>query len=179
MKNKKLRFMLLLAVIAAALVTAAAATAASITATATLTGAGALSLNAPATASLGTTLTGVDQTISYAPVLGVVDARGSGAGWNLTMAATTFADTGGHTLAAGTVNSATAACHSGSTCTAPTSSVTYPITLSTTASKVFNAALNTGLGQIDVTPTVQVSVPGSAFAGVYTSTVTIAAVSGP
>ena len=179
MKNKKLRFTLLLAVVATALVTAAAATAASITATATLTGAGALSLNVPATASLSATLTGLDQTVNYSPVLGLVDARGTGAGWNLTMSATTFSDGLGHTLAAGAITGATSACHTGSTCTAPTSSVTYPITLSTTASKVFNAAANTGLGQVDVTPTVQVSVPGSAFAGVYTSTVTVAAVSGP
>jgi len=178
-KNMKLRFTLLLAVVAAALVTAAAATAATITATATLTGAGALSLNVPATASLSATLTGVDQTVNYSPVLGLVDARGTGAGWNLTMASTTFSDGGGHTLAAGTVSAASAACHSGSTCTAPTSGVGYPITLSTTASKIFQAAVNTGLGQVDVTPTVGVLVPGSAYAGTYTATVTVAAVSGP
>ena len=179
MKNMKLRLMLLLAVGAVALVAAAAATAASITATATLTGAGALSLNVPPTASLSATLTGADQTVSYSPVLSLVDARGTGVGWNLTMSATTFSDLSGHTLAAGTVTAAGAACHTGSTCTAPTSSVAYPITLSTTASKVFQAAVNTGLGQVDVTPTVQVAVPGSAFAGTYTSTVTVAAVSGP
>jgi hypothetical protein len=178
-KNKKLRFTLLMAVVAAALVTAAAATAASITATATLTGAGALSLNLPSNPSMSATLAGVDQTVSYSPVLGLVDARGTGAGWNLTMAATTFSDGAGHTLAAGTVTSATAACHTGSTCTAPTSSVTYGFGLSTTATKVFNAAVNTGLGQVDVTPTVQIAVPGNAYAGTYTSTVTIAAVSGP
>jgi len=178
-KNKKLRFTLLLAVVSAVLVTAATATAASITATATLTGAGALSLNLPANPSMSATLAGVDQTVSYSPVLGLVDARGTGTGWNLTIAATTFSDGSGHTLAPGTVTGASQVCHAGSSCTLATSSIAYPITVSSTAAKLFNAAVNTGLGQIDVTPTVQVAVPGNAFAGVYTSTVTLAAVSGP
>jgi hypothetical protein len=35
------------------------------------------------------------------------------------------------------------------------------------------------MGRFTVTPTVNVSIPGNSFAGTYTSTVTIAAVSGP
>jgi WxL domain surface cell wall-binding len=162
-----------------ALAAATAALAANLTATATITGAAGLSLNLPANPSISDTLDGTDQTVSYAPILGLVDARGSGAGWNLTMSATTFSDGSGHTLAAGAVAGVAAACHSGSSCTAPTNAVSVPLTLSTTAAKFFNAAANTGLGKVDVTPTIDVSIPGNAYAGTYTSTVTIAAVSGP
>jgi hypothetical protein len=95
------------------------------------------------------------------------------------MSATTFSDGSGHTLAAGSVASVAAACHGGSTCTAPTNSVSVPLTLSTTAAKFFNAAANTGLGKVDVTPTINVAIPGNAYAGTYSSTVTVAAVSGP
>ncbi len=177
--KSKLRFSLVLAVAVAALATAAVATAANITATATLTGTAGLSLNLPTNPSMSATLLGDDQTVNYSPVLGVVDARGTGGGWNLTVAATTFSDGSGHTLAAGSLTGATEACHSGSTCTLATNAITYPLTLSTTAAKFFNSAANTGLGKVDVTPTVAVSVPGNAFSGVYTSTVTLATAVGP
>ena len=148
----KQRIIISLAVAAVALVAATAALASStLTATATIGGTAGISLNLPSAPSFSDTLDGTDQTVSYAPVLGVVDARGSGAGWNLTVAATTFSDGSGHTLAAGNVSAVAQACHAGSTCTAATSSgVTYPLTLSTTAAKVFNAAVNSGLGKVDV-----------------------------
>ena len=72
------------------------------------------------------------------------------------------------------------ACKAGSSCTAAsTSGITYPLTVSGTATKFFNAAVNSGLGKIDVTPTLDVFIPGNAFAGTYTSTVTLAAATGP
>jgi hypothetical protein len=162
-----------------ALAAATAALAANLTTTATVTGASGLSLSVPATASISDTLDGTDQTVTYSPSLNLVDARGSGAGWNLTMSATTFSDGSGHTLAAGSVASVSGSCHAGSSCTAPTNSVSVPVTLSTTAAKFFNSAANTGLGKVDVSPTINVSIPGNAYAGTYTSTVTVAAVSGP
>jgi hypothetical protein len=178
--STKLRFTLLLAVASAALVTAAAATAATLTATAVISGAAGLSLNLPSSPSMSATLDGTDQTVSYSPALGLVDARGTGAGWNLTIAATTFGDGAGHTLAPGTVTGVAQACHAGGTCTLGTSSgITYPLTVSSTAAKFFNAAANTGLGKVDVTPTVSVAVPGNSFAGTYTSTVTLVTASGP
>jgi hypothetical protein len=169
----------ILAVVVVALAAATAAVAANLTATATVTGASGLSLNLPSNPSISDTLDGTDQTVTYAPAFGLVDARGSGAGWNLTMSATTFSDGSGHTLAAGAIASVAAGCHSGSTCTAPTNSVSMPLTLSTTAAKFFSSAANTGLGKVDVTPTIDVAIPGNAYAGTYTSTVTVAAVSGP
>ena len=174
------RILIISAIAAVALVTATAALAGTLTATATVSGTAGVSLNLPSNPSVSDTLDGTDQTVSYAPVLGVVDARGSGAGWNLQISATTFSDGAGHTLAPGTVSAAAQACHSGSSCTAATNSgVTLPLTISGTAAKFFNAAANTGLGKLDVTPTVQVAIPGNTFAGTYTSTVTLAAATGP
>ena len=167
-------------VAAAALVASAAALAGTLTATATVTGTAGISLNLPSSPSVSSTLDGTDQTASYSPVLGVVDARGTGAGWNLTISATDFSDGAGHTLLPGTVTAAAQACHSGSSCTAATSSgISYPLTITGTAAKLFNAAANTGLGKVDVTPTIQVAIPGNAYAGTYTSTVTLAAATGP
>lgn len=167
-------------VAAMALVVSAAALAGTLTTTATLTGTAGISLTLPSNPSISSTLDGTDQTASYSPVLGVVDARGTGAGWNLTISATDFSDGSGHTLAPGTVTAAAQACHSGSSCTAATSSgITYPLTITGTAAKFFNAATSTGLGKVDVTPTIQVAIPGNAYAGTYTSTVTLAAATGP
>jgi hypothetical protein len=42
-----------------------------------------------------------------------------------------------------------------------------------------NAAVNTGLGDFTVTPTVGVSIPSNTFAGTYTSTITRAVASAP
>ena len=174
------RLLILTVLTAAALTTGVAALAGTLTPTATITGTAGISLNLPSNPSITDTLDGTDQTVSYAPVLGVVDARGSGAGWNLQISATTFSDGSGHTLAPGTVASVSSACKAGSTCTpASSSGITYPLTVTGTAAKFFNAALNSGLGKIDVTPTVDVVIPGNAFAGTYTSTVTLAAATGP
>lgn len=174
------RFLILTAVTAAALTTAVAALAGTLTTTATVTGTAGISLNLPAGPSLTDTLDGTDQTVNYAPILGIVDARGTGAGWNITVAATTFSDGFGHTLAPGTVASVSAACKAGSTCTAASSSgITYPLTISGTAAKFYNAAVNSGLGKVDVTPSINVLIPGNSYAGTYTSTVTLAATTGP
>jgi hypothetical protein len=174
------RLLLLIALTATALTATAAALGGTLTATATVSGTAGISLNLPSGPSFSSTLDGTDQTVSYAPVLGLVDARGGGAGWNLQISASTFSDGSGHSLAAGQVASVSAACKAGSTCTAPSSSgVTYPLTISGTATKFFNAALNSGLGRIDVTPTIEIGIPGNAFAGTYTSTVTLAATTGP
>lgn len=175
----KQRIFILIGIAAVALAASTAALAGTLTTTATVTGAAGLSLNLPTNPSITDTLDGTDQTVSYAPAFGLVDARGSGGGWNLTISAPAFSDGLGHTLAAGSVGSVAAACHAGSTCTAATNAVTYPLAIGGTASKFFNAAANTGLGKIDVTPTINVLIPGNSYAGTYTTTVTVAAVAGP
>jgi hypothetical protein len=174
------RIIITIALVVLALALAAGALGAPLTTTATITGTAGISLNLPANPSITDTLDGTDQTVSYAPLLGVVDARGTGAGWNLQVSATTFTDGASHTLAPGTVTSAAQACVAGSTCTAAVNSgITLPLTITTTPAKFFNAALLSGLGKVNVTPTIAVAIPGNAYAGTYTSTVTLAATTGP
>lgn len=137
----------------------------------------AFTLNVPATEDAGTvTLSTVDQTTSYTIPMTVNDPRGTGVGWDLTMTASQFTTGGGspHTLptSAQAVTSATQVCHTSSTCTLPDNLVpSYPLTLSSTAQIAYSAGTDKGMGEIDVTPTVQISVPANAYAGSYTSTV--------
>jgi hypothetical protein len=177
--NEMKRIVITLGIAVLALAAATAAFAGTLTTTATVSGTAGISLANSATATVTDTLDGTDQTATYAPLLNIVDARGLGSGWNLTISATAFTDGASHTLAQGTVASVASACHAGSTCTTATNAIGYPLTIGTTAAKFFNAALNTGLGKVDVTPTINIAVPGNAYAGTYTSTVTLAAVSGP
>jgi len=175
----KKRIVITLSIVTAALAVAAAAVAASLSATAAVTGTAGVSLALPSTPAINATLNGADQQLAYAPQLGVTDARGTGTGWNVTVAATPFTDTAGHSFAAGVVKSIVQACSTGSTCSTPTNSVSYPVSLTSTASKVFSAAANTGMGKVDVTPTIETTVPGNAYAGNYTSTLTIATALSP
>jgi putative surface cell wall-binding protein len=150
--------------------------------------AGTLSESTSATPTFSVTLNGTDQTANYTLPITLIDSRGSGAGWNLTVTSTQFSTGGGspNTLptSASTITGVASICNAGSSCTNPTNAVSYPLGLPAgstppTAAKFFNAAANTGMGKFTITPTVQVSVPANAFAGTYTSTVTLAVVSGP
>jgi len=65
-----------------------------------------------------------------------------------------------------------------------TSNISFPYTLpagstAPTATKLYNAAANTGLGNQTVAGTIRVAVPANAYAGTYTSTWTFSLVSGP
>lgn len=134
------------------------------------------------------TLTGNDQTTTYSMGLTVNDARGSGAGWNLSIASTTFT-TGSQSLSnsASSINTAPALVCSGvgGHCTNPDDTgISYPVGVPAGASappavKFFDAATNTGLGKFTITPTVAIAIPGNIYAGIYTSTVTIALSIGP
>jgi hypothetical protein len=116
----------------------------------------------------------------------VNDTRTTGSvGWNLTITSTQFT-TGTRTLAsnASTVTGVTSACANGGICTSPTNSVTYPVSVPAgssppTPNKLNNAASATGVGTFTVTPTIQVLVPQNSYTGSYSSTLTIAVVSGP
>lgn len=185
MSLMKQRIFILVGLAVAALVLAAAAIAGTVTATATVTGAGSLALSHGATATISDTIDGTDQSVNYTVPLTMTDARGTGTGWNLTVTSTTF-NTGTRTLAttASTVASVSSACVAGGTCTNPTNAITYPVTVpaaatAPTAVKIFNAAANTGMGRFTVTPSINVAIPGNAYAGAYSSTLTVAAVSGP
>lgn len=164
--------------------TAAGAT----SATAAITGGSLAFVSVPGSIGFTATLTGQDQTVTVTEPFNVGDATGSGTGWNISTTSTTFATTSPvHTMStsATTVQAApTVACDSGATCTAATNAITYPYTVpagstAPTATKIFNATANTGMGDQTVTPTLSLAVPASTYAGSYSSTWTISLVSGP
>ena len=135
-----------------------------------------------------TTLNGTNQTIAATLAFSIGDATGSGSGWDVTATSTTFTS-GSHTLptTATTVQTApTATCNSGATCTPATNLVSFPYTLpaaatAPTATKLFDAAANTGLGAQTFTATWTLTIPAGAVASAtpYTSTWTFSLVSGP
>lgn len=136
------------------------------------------------------TLNGSDQTKTQTQAFDVSDATGSNAGWSITATSTTFT-AAGHNLSntATTIQGApTTACDASSSCTLASNSITYPYVLpaagtAPTATKMFNAAVNTGMGNQTVTPTWSLSVPSTTWAGgaanPYTATWTFTLVSGP
>lgn len=74
----------------------------------------------------------------------VTDARGTGGGWVLTLAAAPSASL--------IVTGADAACGPGSACTLPVNTVAYPLTTSLTGTRtlVFEAAPSSGLGSASI-----------------------------
>ena len=181
----------------------AAGSSCALTGTLAFTG-GTLSLTSPAALGWSTTLTGqdsklVDTTAGHTSFV-VNDATGSGAGWNVTVSATTFS-TGSKTLAnsgtlqvTGSISSETAttspdaACNTGSTCTLPSTTTTYPVLITTaasspTATKIYDDAASSGLGQLTIGNANLVgwwlNVPANAVSGTYTSTFTWQINSGP
>jgi hypothetical protein len=172
---------------AACLLAPTSALAATSTSTGTVS-AGTLSLTTTAAPTFSATLNGTDLSPTYSVPATLNDATGSGAGWNTTITSTQFT-TGGSTpqtlaTTASTITGVTAVAAAGTTATAPTNGITYPLTVpagatAPTAVKYFDAALNTGMGEFTLTPTVQVAIPANAYAGTYSSTLTLASVSGP
>ena len=133
-----------------------------------------------------TALTNADQNVTATQPITVADATGSGNGWSISATSTTFT-TGSRTLAnnATTILSAPSlACKAATTCTLATNNVSFPFTLpaagtAPTAQKLFNAAVNTGLGAQTITPTWRLAIPATAYTGTYTSTWTFTISSGP
>ena len=138
----------------------------------------------PGNISLTDTLNGKDQTATQTQALDVGDGSLT-AGWNISLTSTTFSS-GLSTLStsATTVASApTDTCDSSCTSLA-TNSITYPYTVpagstAPAATKLYNAAANTGVGNQTVTPTFRVAIPSNSYAGTYTSTWTYTLASGP
>ncbi len=172
------------------LITSSAAFADSNPGSTVVNGAGSVTESMTAPTIPTVTLAGINQTINYTLPLTVVDATGTGNGWNLTITSTTFTTGGGtpHTLAtnASRIESIEAACAAGSTCTDPSNAVTYPLALPAGASapsavKFFNADAATGLGKFTITPTISIAIPANTYASSsgYSSTITVAVVSGP
>jgi hypothetical protein len=176
----------------------------------TLTGtlgvlAGSLTLTSPTALAWSTTGSGVDQqivdpTVAHQSYL-VDDATGSGAGWHVTVTATTFTTgtvtlpnattfvTTGSVTSEAATTAPTAACSSGSTCTLPTDTTTYPVAITTAPSAplsftIYDTAAATGLGSITIGIGALpvgwwVNVPANTKIGTYTSTISLTLISGP
>lgn len=170
----------------ATLAAPASSLAASATATGNVSGS-TFSVGTSSAPSFSANLDSGDSTPTYNAALTSQDTRGTGAGWNETITSTQFTTGGGtpNTLAANASSLTGVAVTNGTgSNTAPTNSVSYPVGVPSAATapaavKFFNASANTGMGRFTLTPTVGVFVPQNSFAGTYTSTLTIAIVSGP
>jgi hypothetical protein len=165
---------------------------------------GPLTLTAPGSLTWAITLNGVNQSVADAVTgdkeLTVSDETNTGAGWDITISATTFTN-GTHTLPntgtfvlTGSVSSISSsaapslACMT--SCVPPADAVTYPVAVTTAASpspvSVYAASAASGLGGVILGSASSadpvgwwLSVPANARAGSYTSTVTVTIASGP
>ena len=147
---------------------------------------------APANVSLSTVvLDGSDKT-STSPYTSnawtAEDARGTGAGWNVTITATDFSDGGSNTIDISQpdqefsiqIADANITVIYGNT--KPTSSVTSMTAIPTTGGtplKIVSAATNTGMGSYNIPPAFELMVRAETVAAVYTSTITVTINDGP
>jgi hypothetical protein len=162
----------------------------SVPVTAQVTG-GTLSVTLPSTMSWSLTLNGYNQTATTSSTVVVDDSTGTGDGWQVTAEASPFTATnssGTTTTLSGeslSVAQPTAACASGTTCTLPDNTVSYPVTLpigsnvNVTPIVIASAAVDTGMGEVDLPFTWSLAVPADALAGSYTSTITVSVSTGP
>ena len=164
-----------------------------------------LQLTSPTSLTWSLTGSGINQAIvdslSGDQQLTATDNTGSGAGWHITVSATTFTagthtlpNTGaivftGSTSSPASTSAPSTACVG--SCTLPADTTAYPLAISTAASSpasytVYDTQAGTGLGQVTIGRSSSANpvgwwamVPGSAYAGSYTTTVTLQVVSGP
>lgn len=144
----------------------------------TVTG-GALTMSAVDNPAFpGVTLNGSAQSVNDAIDIDVQDLRGTGDGWHLEVTSTTFTN-GSQTLptTAMSITGVSSACD-GTSCTDPTNGNSYSITVpaagtAPTAVEFFDAATSTGLGDFAITPTFELAVPATTYAGTYNSTITL------
>ena len=152
-------------------------------------GAGSLSETANNVALSGVTLDGTDQTSTSAfgdNSWSITDARGSGAGWNVTIASTDFDDGGSNTIDISAADSLfkiqLTADHITVTAgsAAPTSSVTSLTSIADSTLKILSAADDgTGMGSYAYQPNFELGVPAETYIGSYTATLTLSATTGP
>ncbi len=145
---------------------------------------GTLSESAASTATASAvTLDGTDKSTSYAFAISVIDARGTGAGWNLTMQTSQFQTSGSPTYSlnsnASTLSGVLTACVASTTCSASSGAVQNTGSNLSSATKIWSAGAGAGMGSYTVTPTVNVAIPADTYAGTYTSNVTVDLIAGP
>ena len=182
---------IVLPLVAALLVAGLAATVYAETASVTISG-GSLSVT-PANVTLSAvTLDGTDQTSTSAAASNswtAVDARGTGAGWHLTIDSTDFTS-GAKTIDISATDQefkiqlldANVTATAGNT--KPTSSATSLTLIPTAPAAALtfaSAALNAGMGSYSVKPNFELEIPAETFVstGTYTATITLTAVTAP
>jgi hypothetical protein len=125
---------------------------------------------------------GGDQQVFIDLPFTVDDSRGNGAGWGLSVASNGFTQASAPMPGTSArFTGATASCSPGQACTLPDTSVVYPVALAANvpAVRFFNAGTGTGMGQTDVSARFAVTVPGSAYAGDFETTLTLTQSAGP
>jgi len=192
MPNTPLRLVAAGAVSAAALCgSALSAYAVNVPESETISGtAGSYTLSAPASIGFpAKTVSASNQIASVAVAFDASDLTASGSGWKVTATSTTL-QTGGATpaylpLASVTETHTAFACTGTSTCTLPASDIagTYALPdahgTAPTATNMFYAAANSGMGDQNTTATFNLGVPSNSVAGSYTATATFSMVVGP
>ncbi len=128
-----------------------------------------------------------DQYITYIVPITVSDTRSSGAGWHLTITSTQFNIVGSPSIKlssdASSIDGVTASCSGNGICTILNNGITYPLLVpagdGVPAVSFFQANPYSGIGTFTVTAKMGVLIPADAYAGVYTSSITLDMVSGP
>jgi|GEM_PF-2163522 hypothetical protein len=136
---------------------------------------GPLTATMNALSFVGETTNGTYTTTTYQLHLLVVDATGSGNGWNLALADMLPSST---TTMLTHIN---AACAANSTCTSPQNNIAYPVMMQNSGSaptSIFNAGANTGMGTFDITATLLVTAPTGVSASSSASALTLLVSSG-
>ena len=124
-------------------------------------------------------LNGSNSFVQYPLNMLVTDATGSGNGWHLTISGTPLSDgVNGHPVLFQELVTQGFGCVSGDTCTDPIAAERF-VFIQSTPQVFFSAAANSGMGSFDIQNSVFAFIPGNAFAGTYTGTLTLAVVSGP
>ncbi len=137
------------------------------------------------------TLDGKDHILDLAMPIAVTDNSGTGNGWKVTIAATSFHNENSQLLRQPSPSVSNVAMTdtytSDATNTDPipssdvyTSNAYVPIpAVTTTATKLYNATAGTGMGEFNLTPTMHLHIQANDYAGTYTSTFTLNLSSGP
>lgn len=152
---------------------------------------GSLSITAPTVGNFtGVTLSGAATTTTATlAAFTATDARGSGAGWNVTVQATQFKEhdgtiyvASGKTLPTSALSMPAPTVASPGTTSADPSITAGPYLIDAgSAVKIASAALDAGMGTYDFTQvgSLTLSIPASAYAKTYRSDVTVSVVTGP
>lgn len=126
------------------------------------------------------TLNGLDQTTGgNVGQYEIVDARGTGAGWNLVLDATDFAKQGDPTKTIAASGFQVTPAPAVTTVAGNAAPSAASGGLGGAGTKILSAAAGAGMGTYQVTPAVTLDVPAETYAGTYDSVVTATLTSGP